>query len=86
MAVPCYAECRFLRRDACQTWAMRVVGGLPLTNADDSNIALFRVRELGDIQPDQVELANEKGPVTVWLLRITLDLVFATGAKANMVV
>lgn len=86
MAIPYYAECQFLKRDACQKWAMRVVGGLPLINEEDSNIALLRVREIGDIQPDQVEVANEKSPVTVWILRITLDLVFATGGKANMVV
>lgn len=84
LAAPCYAECRFLRRDACQQWAMRVIGGLPLVNAEDSNIALLRVREIGEIQPDQYVVANEKDPVTVWTLRITFDLVFATGGKANM--
>jgi hypothetical protein len=84
MAIPYYAECLFLKRDACQKWAMRIIGGLPLVNAADANIALLRVREIGEIQPDKIDVANEKDPMTVWALRITLDLVFATGGKANM--
>lgn len=86
LAAPYVAECQFQKREQCHIWKMRMLGGLPIVNAEDSNIALLRVREIGEIKPDQVQVANEKDPLTVWELRLTLDLVFATGGKANRVV
>lgn len=84
LAVPCFAECMFSKREACQTWAMRIIGACPLCNAEDTNLALLRVRTVSEIQDEPVAVANEQAPITVYVLRIVFDLAFATGGKANM--
>jgi hypothetical protein len=64
---------------------MRVIAGLPLVQDEMSNIALFRINGIGGIDHITVEVPNEKQPVDVWGLRLTFDLVFATGGKQNAV-
>lgn len=84
LALPYYAECRFQRRSDCQLWAMRIIGALPLNNHEDSNIALLRIRDIDEIKPGQAKLPGKEAMATFWALQITLDLVFATGGKANL--
>lgn len=82
--IPYRAECVFLKRERCMGWAMRIIGGLPLTQDTESNVAAFRVASLGDVVPGIIQLANEKSPVDVWRLEMTFDLVFITGGRSNM--
>jgi len=82
--IPYRAECVFLKREKCQVWAMRIMGGLPLTQDDGSNVATLRVSGIGDIVPDTILYANEKDPVSVWRMDLTFDLVFITGGKGNL--
>lgn len=85
LGIPYYAECAYLNRNRCQEWAMRVIAGLPLVQDEMSNIALFRINGIGGIDHITVDVPNEKQPVDVWGLRLTFDLVFATGGKQNAV-
>jgi len=83
LGVPYRALGVFLKREDCQSWAMRIIKGLPLIKDNDSNIALFRVNELNQIKHSTAEVANEKAAVNVWEMEIGFDLVFATGGKAH---
>lgn len=85
LGIPYYAECAYLNRDRCQEWAMRVIAGLPLVQDELSNIALFRINGIGGIENTAVNVKNETQPVDLWGLRLTFDLVFATGGKQNAV-
>lgn len=83
LGIPYYAECSYLSRARCQEWAMRIIGGMPLAQDADSNVALFRVNAIGEIAVVERDVANEPNPVSVWTLRLGFDLVMSTGGKAN---
>jgi hypothetical protein len=87
LGIPYRAAFASLVRASCQEWAMRVIGGLPLCRDAQSNVALFRVRSLGEIiyGPAEIAAANERKTVDVWTMEIGFDLVFTTGGKANTV-
>ena len=79
--LPYRAECVFLKRELCMIWAMRIIGGLPLIQDVESNVATFRVTAVGDILSGNMQFANEKATVDVWRLEMNFDLVFITGGK-----
>ena len=83
IAMPYQATGAFTKRDACQKWFMRMLAAMPLRTDKDSNVALLRIRHHGAIEESEVDVANNKQSVRVWSLTLGLDLVFATGGKAN---
>jgi hypothetical protein len=83
MHLPAVITCQFLSRAAAQAWGMRVIAGLPANLSADSNVTTLRVRNMGALAPELVKIANETKEVRVWVLDITLDVVFETGGRAN---
>jgi hypothetical protein len=81
--VPCIAEWRGLKRDRCQTWAMRLLGNIGDAALTDTNIANLRVREIGKPAYELVDVANEEKKLGVWSIAVAIDLVFSTGNRAN---
>lgn len=72
----------YLKRDAAQALAMRLLMGLPVDRDEGSNVACLRVRAISGPERLEVEFRNEKAPVGCWQISVTLDLAFDTGGKA----
>jgi len=81
--VPCLAVWRGLKRDRCQSWAMKLLGNIGDADLADTNISNLRIRSIGQPEYDLVQVANEERKVGQWSITVGIDLVFATGQRAN---
>lgn len=84
LAMQYNVEALFQKREHIQKFLMALVGKLPATHIEDTNIACLRVRTIGQMEYGEITIVNEQKPIGAWTLTATLDLVFVTGGEANM--
>lgn len=77
-------EAVFQKREHVQKFLMSLVGKLPATHIEGTNIACLRVRAIGQMEYGEITPGNQQKPIGAWSLTATLDLVFVTGGAKNM--
>jgi hypothetical protein len=87
MVARCQAELVFQSRAKVQEAVSAIIRALPVRSLADTNIAEFRVSSQGvsDITGQYEDVPKMSKQVLLWRCRVSFELVFSTGGKANSI-